>query len=104
MSDKDLNTLQTEALKACMADTTSMKWYCIMLLAHSGCRPIEAAYVIHNGTVEISTWKRHGYKYMATSPDTITKTGKTYKWLLPSEFDSIWEVIYKRPFLERCTW
>ena len=72
-----------------MTDDEIGRYLGIYFLVITGCRPVEAAHVVFNKTIEqfnetyYEEWGKPAYKALAS--DTMTKTKKTYKWLLTSK-------------------
>ena len=74
------------------------KTLAILFLAITGCRPIEAAWVVAHGTVEQNTvnYRYHDLPYIIQMPSVEkkdvkkgnihTKTKHSYKWLIPGEY------------------
>ena len=57
----------------------------IAFVLYTGCRPIEAAYIVLHKTVQNNNYKvKHAkFQYKASAPKSITKTKRDYFWLLP---------------------
>ena len=75
--------------------------FCVAAIAfvlYTGCRPIEAAYIVQHKTVEKNdyTVKHAKFQHRATAPKTITKTKRDYFWLLPKELSPFICVYNKR--------
>ena len=66
-----------------------------MILLHTGCRPNEAAFIVYNRSVEISTYhfKHTNSDWRATVPAEHTKTGIEYEWLLPNEIEYVIDIV-----------
>ena len=69
----------------------------IAVVLYTGCRPIEAAYVVLHKTVEKNDYRvKHAkFQHRATAPKSITKTKRDYFWLLPKKLDPFLRV-YKQ--------
>ena len=65
----------------------------MMILAYTGCRPIEAAWIVTRGDITANPFDHHDRTYIANCPELIAKTGSNYMWLLPKEFDGLWKKI-----------
>ena len=70
----------------------------LVLVAHTGCRPTEAAYIASRPAECIRKNKltRHSNTYQAFTPELINKTDANYMWLLPKEMKTALEA-YKLP-------
>ena len=66
-----------------------------MILLHTGCRTNEAAYVVHNMSIEDNDYyfPHDDCMYIAFVPAEFTKTNSRYIWNLPSEMNDIIDII-----------
>ena len=57
----------------------------IGLVLYTGCRPSEASWIVINKSFETSTYDYFHAKhsFIALMPKEITKTRKSYRWLVP---------------------
>ena len=68
----------------------------IQLILHTGCRPIEAAYIILKKTARFNDEKMESDKFMEASvPGHISKTVKPYFWALDvGAGDVVMDIMY----------
>ena len=65
------------------------------MVLHTGCRPVEAAYVVMKKTIQKNTIKlKHAtFEHKATASKDMTKTKRDYFWLLPKEFNAFLTIL-----------
>jgi len=77
---------------------TISKCLCILLIAHLGCRPREAALIIMNPMIcksKISV-PTIDHNYIVKIAARYTKTNVAYTWLIPPELDNVMDYIKLR--------
>ena len=77
------------------AETALAKYIAMFILSYTGCRPKEAAYIVHANSFELNKVPVADYvcKYIATAPRAITKTSRDYLWQLKPELDWIVPIV-----------
>ena len=63
-------------------ETALAKYIAMLILTYTGCRPKEAAYIVHANTFALNKVPVADYdcKYTASAPRAITKTSRDYTW------------------------
>ena len=62
-------------LKICLLFLVSLA---LLLLTITGCRPTEAAYIVHQRSVHKNDFVQYPAEFKVTAPETITKTDLDY--------------------------
>ena len=72
-----------------------MLYTAIFVVLVTGCRPKEAAYIVHNKSIRANDYfvKHMVHKLQAFVPASISKTKRDYLWLLPNEFERVYDII-----------
>ena len=72
-----------------------MLYTAIFVVLVTGCRPKEAAYIVHSKSIRANDYfvKHMVHKLQAFVPASISKTKRDYLWLLPNEFERVYDII-----------
>ena len=71
-----------------------------MVVLVTGCRPKEAAYIVHSKSLRQNEYlvKHMEHTYEAFCPASDTKTDRDYLWLIPVEYDRLVDRILTLPY------
>ena len=72
-----------------------MLYTAIFVVLVTGCRPKEAAYIVHSKSIRANDYyvKHMVHKLQAFVPASVSKTKRDYLWLLPDEFEKVYNLI-----------
>jgi hypothetical protein len=62
------------------------------IIACTGCRPSEAAYIAINKSIQPNSYQHYNATYMGIAED-MTKTRRVYKWPLHNKYNAVWKNI-----------